>query len=66
MFPLHCSIEELGVFVDGSRKIADGWIGFYWGKTINEYAGQDIDLAGALTKSWLEYFRAKASVILKK
>ncbi len=65
MFPLHCSIEELSVFVDGARKIAEGWIGFYWGKTIEEYARQDTELAGALTKSWLEYFRAKASVILK-
>jgi hypothetical protein len=65
MFPLHCSIEELNAFVDGSRKIADGWIGFYWGKTIEEYAGPDLDLPGALTKTWLKYFRAKAPVILK-
>jgi len=65
MFPLRCSTEDLSVFVDGSRKIADGWIGFYWGKTIEEYAAEDLDVAGALTKTWLEYFHAKTPVILK-
>ncbi|HUS72471.1 MAG TPA: cellulase family glycosylhydrolase [Sedimentisphaerales bacterium] len=59
MFPLHCSMEELGVFIDASNKIADGWIGFYWGKTIDEYTAGDTDLAGVLTVSWLKYFRAK-------
>jgi hypothetical protein len=64
MFPLSCGIEELETFIDGSRTMADGWISFYWGKSIAEYAGQDLDLAGAITKSWLEHFRAKAPAIL--
>jgi len=64
MFPLSCSTEELGAFIDGSRKIADGWMSFYWGKTIDEYAREDVDLAGAIIKGWLEYFRAKAPEIL--
>jgi len=63
MFPLSCSMEEMGTFIDASRTIADGWIGFYWGKTPEDYANEDVDLAGALTKSWLEYFRAKAPEI---
>ena len=64
MFPLKCSVQELGAFIDGSRKIADGWISFYWGKTIEEFAAEDLNLPGALTKNWLEYFRAKAPEIL--
>jgi len=66
IFPLRCSKEELDVFIDASRKIADGWISFYWGKTIDEYAEEDLDLAGAITKSWLEHFRAKAPTILRE
>jgi hypothetical protein len=64
MFPLSCSIEELEAFIDGSRNIADGWISFYWGKSIDDYAKGDLDLAGAIIKSWLEHFRAKAPEIL--
>jgi hypothetical protein len=66
IFPLTCSKEELDVFIDASRKIADGWISFYWGKTIDEYAEEDLDLAGAIIKSWLEHFRAKAPTILRE
>lgn len=64
MFPLQCSIEELDEFINGSRKIAEGWISFYWGKTIDEYAAEDHDPSGATLKSWLERFRAKAPEIL--
>lgn len=66
IFPLKCSEEELDVFIDASRTIADGWIGFYWGKTIEEYAEEDLDLAGAITKNWLKYFRAKTPEILRE
>jgi len=65
MFPLKCTMEELDDFIDGSRKFADGYIGFYWGKTIEEYSRGSLDLAGAVTKGWLEYFRAKAPEIRK-
>ncbi len=64
MFALSCGIEELDAFIDGSRKIADGWIGFYWGKTVDQYAARDGDLAAAITKNWLTYFRAKTPEIL--
>ncbi|MBN2476517.1 MAG: cellulase family glycosylhydrolase [Pirellulales bacterium] len=59
MFPLGCSIEELEQFIDGSRKHADGWISFYWGKTIeeNERTG---DLKGALIAQWLRCFRRQS------
>lgn len=64
MFPLSCSIEELDAFIDGSRNIADGWISFYWGKSIDDYAKGELDIAGAITKNWLECFRAKGPEIL--
>jgi hypothetical protein len=60
MFPLQCSAKELGVFVDASRERVDGYLGFYWGKTIDEYARGPVDLSGAITRAWLEYFRAAA------
>lgn len=60
IFPLGCSIEEAAEFISGSRKFCDGWVSFYWGKTIeeNEKAG---DLKGALMARWLRYFRAEAA-----
>jgi len=64
MFPLNCGAEELDAFIDGSRNIADGWISFYWGKSIEDYARSDLDIAGAIIKGWLEHFRAKAPEIL--
>jgi len=56
MFPLQCGIDELGAFIAASRSFTDGYIGFYWGKTIEEY-NQKSDLPSAITKSWLKYFR---------
>jgi hypothetical protein len=47
-------------FVEDSKPHAAGWIGFYWGKTIEEY-GREKDLTSAVMKAWLEYFRQAAS-----
>jgi len=62
MFPLKCSVPDLEAFIDGSRKIADGWIGFYWGKTIEESRGSK-ELSGAITAGWLEFFKRRAATI---
>jgi hypothetical protein len=62
MFPLKCSAEELGTFIDRSRGIADGWIGFYWGKTLDEYRGSK-ELSDAFTAAWLELFKKKTEAI---
>jgi len=64
MFPLHCSSQDLDAFIDGSRRIADGYIGFYWGKTIEQYSQDHADLAGLLAAAWLKYFRTKTPDIL--
>ena len=42
------------------RSIASGWIGFYWGKTIDEYAADEPSIASAITRKWLEFFRSRA------
>lgn len=65
IFPLRCGLDELDAFVEGSRDFTDGWVGFYWGKTIAEYEQDDYGMAGALTKAWLEYFREKGPEILR-
>jgi hypothetical protein len=67
MFPLQCSSEELAEFINESRNLADGWISFYWGRTIAEYDAQDdLDLAGAITRDWLKTFRELGSEIFNR
>ena len=56
MFPLKCDAEELREFILSSDEYADGWISFYWGKRIDEYAKDD-GIAGAITKEWLTVFQ---------
>jgi hypothetical protein len=63
MFPLSCSVKELNEFIEGSKKMASGWMGFYWGKTIEEYRAGKRDIGEGLTLGWLEYFTAKAPEI---
>lgn len=62
-FPLSCTLEELNNFIDSSRHIAEGWIGFYWGKKIDEYP--DDGRLGTLMRSWIEYFQTKAKSVRK-
>jgi Cellulase (glycosyl hydrolase family 5) len=59
IFPLSCSLEEAADFIHRSRPICDGWVSFYWGKTIaeNEKAG---DIKGAIVAKWLTWFRDNA------
>ena len=61
MFPLRCGIEEMEQFIIGSREIADGWISFYWGETIEENE-QKGDLKGAIVAQWLRKFRELSPV----
>jgi arabinogalactan endo-1,4-beta-galactosidase len=58
MFPLNCSIGELESFVDQSAQSAQparGWIGFYWGKTAEEYR-KSATIQDAIVADWLEWF----------
>lgn len=56
IFPLACSAQELEQFLGRSTKWACGWIGFYWGKTLEE-CRRSPTLADHITASWLELFR---------
>ncbi len=63
-FPLKCSAAELGEFIDKSQATASGWIGFYWGKTPNEYRGSN-SISDALTLAWLELFEKRGPFLLE-
>jgi hypothetical protein len=62
--PLWCGRDDFIRFFNGSRKIANGWLGFYWGTTIDEYARRKDDIAAGIMKEWLEFFREKTPEIL--
>ena len=57
-FPLRCSIVELEEFIDLSRDVAAGWIGFFWGKTPNDLRGSKA-AGDILELAWLELFQRK-------
>ena len=59
IFPLAASHEETLDFINHSKTLADGWISFYWGRTIEEYEA-DGDLKAALVAGWLKHFRDQA------
>jgi hypothetical protein len=59
-YPLECSLPEFERFLDGSRKTASGWIGFYWGKTPDE-CRRSTTIADAMLLGWLDLFQKKAS-----
>ncbi|MCS7237513.1 MAG: glycoside hydrolase family 5 protein [Thermoguttaceae bacterium] len=61
-FPLACSVEELAEFLRQSTKWASGWIGFYWGKTLEE-CRRSPTLADQITAGWLELFRKGPPVL---
>jgi hypothetical protein len=55
IFPLSASSKEVAQFIDQSRSNADGWIGFYWGRTVEEMK----DDPGPFDKAmlgWLDLF----------
>jgi hypothetical protein len=57
-FPLFASAEEFSKFLAASSKDASGWMGFYWGQTMEEL---DVKKPGDLfTKGWLEIFKKGA------
>jgi hypothetical protein len=59
IFPLHAGVEETEEFIRKSAAHAEGWVSFYWGKTIEENKRKG-DIAGATTAAWLERFAAMA------
>jgi Cellulase (glycosyl hydrolase family 5) len=54
-FLLGCNGRELRQFIEGSRKYAAGWIGFYWGQTPAELS-KSKSIGDALMAAWLKLF----------
>jgi hypothetical protein len=61
MFPLACELDDMDEFIRRSETIAEGWMSFYWGRTIGEYESlEQPSIAEAITARWLTYFRDRA------
>lgn len=60
IFPLEAGFEKTTEFIEKSRGYVDGYISFYWGKSIEENRRKG-DMAGALMAEWLELFRKLAA-----
>ena len=56
IFPLSATPKELAAFIEQSRATADGWIGFYWGKTVDEMEDDPGPFDKAML-AWLELFK---------
>ncbi len=59
-FALKCSLEDFNNFLDGTKKDADGWIGFYWGKTPAELK-EGKTFVDALLLAWLTNFQKRGA-----
>jgi hypothetical protein len=55
-FPLGCSQESFRRFLEESRGVAAGWIGFYWGRTREELRASR-EFGDQLLLFWLDCFR---------
>jgi hypothetical protein len=57
IFPLAAGAEQVGEFIKQSRqrRLAAGWIGFYWGQTPAELR-ESKEIKDAFTLAWLESF----------
>jgi hypothetical protein len=60
-FPLSCSLEEMDDFLKRSKARAEGYVSFYWGRTIPEYAAAtERREVAVLVGAWLKYFQQQA------
>jgi len=59
IFPLKSGLDKTAAFIDESREYTDGWISFYWGRTIQQCERQG-DLQGTIIAKWLRYFRSQS------
>jgi hypothetical protein len=62
-FPLRCRMEEFERFIDGSRGVAAGWIGFYWGQAPEELR-RSREIHHAVMLAWLDFFQRKGKALL--
>jgi cellulase (glycosyl hydrolase family 5) len=57
-FPLSCTVEAHRRFLEGSRATVSGWIGFYWGRSLQDCRASK-DMKDAFMLRWLEYFTSE-------
>lgn len=57
-FPLKCSREEFDDFFQRSKAHAAGWMGFYWGRTMEE-CRRSREMTDAFMLGWLEWFQQR-------
>ncbi|MFC1761150.1 cellulase family glycosylhydrolase [Planctomycetota bacterium] len=57
--PLYCGIEDFNDFIERSYNRVDGYVGFYWGKTIDEYRQSNDSISAGIMAEWLKYFDTK-------
>jgi hypothetical protein len=63
-FPLECGLEEMDDFLKRSRDRAEGYVSFYWGRTIEEYAAsKENQMAAAIMGEWLKYYKKQAAAM---
>jgi hypothetical protein len=55
-FPLKAGMDDFAKFIEGSKKHAAGWIGFYWGVPPEELQKAKT-IGEAITLQWLEFFQ---------
>lgn len=58
-FPLSCGVKELREFIEQTRGVASGWIGFYWGPSL-DVLKQSKEPVDRLQVAWLELFQRMA------
>jgi len=60
-FPLECGLDEMDDFFKRSKDRAEGYISFYWGRTVAEYdAATDNKELARVVSAWLKYFQKYA------
>ena len=61
-FPLESGIDDMDVFLKKSKATAEGYVSFYWGRTIAEYESGEgkKELKSQLMAGWLKYFKEQA------
>lgn len=64
--PLSCTIAEMDDFIKRSKNRTQGYISFYWGKTVADYSADTKNKElSALMIEWLGYFQ-KQSDFMKR
>ena len=63
-FALKCSMSEFQQFLNESHELASGWIGFYWGRTLED-CKKGKTIPDAIMASWLNVFREQGPTFRK-